>query len=52
MNHEAMVNVGNLATSVLWLGRLDNRSQLNGNNRNLNDDNRVRGIALYQDSSL
>ena len=41
--------IDKLATSVLWFRRLDNRSELNGNNRNLNNDNRLRGIAHSQD---
>ena len=33
---------------LLWLRRLDNRSNFNGNNRNLhNDNNHVRGIAQH-----
>ena len=31
---------------MLWLGFLDDRSYLNGNNRNLNYNNRVRGMVL------
>lgn len=34
--------------AILWLHRLDNRSNLNGNNRNLNNDNNVRGMTLTE----
>ena len=34
-----------MAISALWFRNLDNRSDFNGNNRNLNDDNRARGIV-------
>jgi len=34
-----------MAISVLWFRDLDNMSELNDNNRNLNYDNRMRGIA-------
>jgi hypothetical protein len=34
-----------LAMDALWFRNLDNGSDFNGNNRNLNNDNRARGIA-------
>ena len=45
MKIEAVVKFGKLAKSVLWFRYLGNRSELNGNNRNLNYNNRARGIA-------
>jgi len=33
-------------TLSAWFRNLDNRSNLNGDNRNLNNGNRVRGMAL------
>ena len=35
---------GKLAKTGLWFDRLDNRSDFNGNNRNLNYDNNARGV--------
>ncbi len=33
----------------MWLGRLNNNSNINGNNRNLNYNNRARGMAFGRD---
>ena len=54
MNAKAVVQIGQMATSVPWLRRLDNgnNSELNGNNRNWNrnlaNDNRTREIAFLR----
>lgn len=37
---------------MLWLGRLDNNSNINGNNRNLNNNNRARGMASSRDKTI
>ena len=48
MKIEAVVIFGKLAINVLWFRHPDNDSDLNGNNRDLNNDNRAFGMAFSE----
>ena len=45
LKYEAVVQDRQEGYSGLWLARLDNNSKVNGNNRNLNNNNRARGMV-------